>query len=100
MTIGAVSGGMLMKIGRRKAVIISCSIGLLGSSISILPLNLYSILIGRFIFGISSGLLSSITPRFLEETIPNHLFDTLQPIWTFSGTIGTITAYYLINVVP
>jgi hypothetical protein len=34
MTIGAVSGGQLMKIGRRKAVIIACSFGIIGNVIT------------------------------------------------------------------
>jgi len=34
MTIGAVSGGSLMKIGRRKAVIIACSFGIVGNVIT------------------------------------------------------------------
>jgi MFS family permease len=34
MTIGAVSGGQLMKIGRRKAVLIACTFGIAGNIIT------------------------------------------------------------------
>jgi MFS family permease len=91
MTIGAVCGGILMKIGRRKALILCCLLGIVATGVTIIPrfypdnedgsndtnftLNYILMLGGRFFFGISVGLISSICPRFLEETIPNHLYD-------------------------
>lgn len=75
MTIGAVCGGILMRIGRRRAVILVNIIGVTGCIITITPLDYTRILIGRFLLGLSVGLISSICPKMLEETIPNHLFD-------------------------
>ena len=63
MTLGAVSGGQLMKIGRRKAVIIACSFGIIGNVITNF-LSFYNLIIGRLLFGFSVGLFSSMVPRF------------------------------------
>ncbi len=83
MTIGAIVGGILMKIGRRKSLIIICIIGIIGNLITF---NFYltTILIGRFIFGFSTGLSSSIVPRMIEETIPSHIYDSLGVTFAFS----------------
>jgi len=63
MTLGAVSGGQLMKIGRRKAVIIACSFGIIGNVVTNF-LSFYNLIIGRLLFGFSVGLFSSMVPRF------------------------------------
>ena len=83
MTLGAVGGGSLMKIGRRKAILIACVIGLAGNIITFF-LSFWNLIIGRFLFGFSVGLFSSICPRMNEETIPAHLFDSLGPTFSFS----------------
>ena len=75
MTIGALFGGVFMRIGRWKAIFMANLLGIVGSFITITPLDYTRILVGRFLQGISVGLISSICPKMLEETIPNHLFD-------------------------
>ena len=82
MTIGAVCGGYLMRIGRRRAVLLINTLGIVGCAISVTPLDYYRILIGRFLLGLSVGLISSICPKMLEETIPNHLFDSFGPMFS------------------
>ena len=83
MTFGAIVGGILMKIGRRKSLIIICFIGLTGNLISF---NFYywTILLGRFVFGFATGLSSSIVPRIIEETVPSHLYDSMGVSYPFS----------------
>ena len=99
MTIGAVSGGQLMKIGRRKAVLIACSFGIIGNVITNF-LSFYNLIIGRLLFGFSVGLFSSMCPRFQEETYPSHLYDKLAPLYNFSQTVGTIFAYFFGEIIP
>ena len=83
MTFGAIVGGILMKIGRRKSLIIICLIGMTGNLITF---NFYfwTILLGRFIFGFATGLSSSIVPRIIEETVPSHLYDSMGVSYPFS----------------
>lgn len=86
MTLGAVTGGLVMKIGRRKSLFYCAFIGIVGTGITITPVfkpdnpdgsndtdfkyNFTIFMVGRFLFGLSVGLFSSICPRYLEETIP------------------------------
>ena len=83
MTIGAVGGGALMRIGRRRAIIIACLLGIAGNIITYF-LSYWNLIIGRLMFGFSVGLFSSICPRMNEETIPAQLYDTLGPTYSFS----------------
>lgn len=99
MTLGAVSGGRIIKIGRRKTLFLSICLGILGLSITMVE-NFNVILVGRLIFGYSGGVMSVTAPRFVEETVPNHLFSTLGPLFTFTQTVGTLIAYLLGEVLP
>ena len=83
MTIGAVSGGVIMKIGRRKALILASAYGIAGNLLTY-HLNIYFLIIGRFLFGFSVGIFSSVCPKYMEETIPAHLYDTLAIIYNTS----------------
>jgi MFS family permease len=83
MTLGAVNGGLLMRIGRRKALFICCILGIIGVSTTLIW-NYKAIIVGRFIFGFSVGLISSVCPKYIEEVVPNKLFDRLAPSFNFS----------------
>jgi MFS family permease len=69
MTLGAVTGGIFIKRGRRFALIISCIIGIIGVSLSLIEI-IYILLIGRFIYGLSIGLISVAIPRYIDEVVP------------------------------
>jgi len=99
MTLGAVNGGILMRIGRRRAIILCCILGIAGVSTTMIW-NFQLILLGRFIFGFSVGLFSSICPKFIEEVVPNKLFDMLAPVFNFSQSLGTICAYFWGEILP
>jgi MFS family permease len=70
LTLGAVSGGKIVTIGRRKSYIMACAVGLFGVVLTLFE-SIAAILIGRLIFGLSCGLLSINIPRYIEETIPS-----------------------------
>lgn len=99
MTIGAVCGGILMKIGRRRALILASLLGVIGIGLT-MKLDFTFLMIGRFIYGFSVGLYSSIVPRFIEEESPSHLYDQVAPTYCFSQTVGTICAYFLGAILP
>lgn len=62
--------------------------------------NYWTILVGRFIFGFATGSISSTVSRYIEETIPAHLFENLQPVFCFSQTFGGVCAYMLGEFLP
>lgn len=47
-------------------------IGFIGLSIQMIE-KIPAILIGRLIYGVGCGLMSIVGPRFVEETVPDHL---------------------------
>lgn len=71
-TLGALSGGRIIKMGRKKTFIMANLIGFLGLSIQMIE-KIPAILIGRLIYGVGCGLMSIVGPRFVEETVPDHL---------------------------
>ena len=99
MTIGAVSGGIFMKIGRRKAMMIACFLGVCGYTAT-LWLNIYALIAGRCVVGFSCGLLSAIGPRYLEETIPHHLYNSLATLYYSTMAGGGVISYFSGELLP
>jgi MFS family permease len=67
-------GGQIIEIGRRKVIIISTLMAIVGASIS---LFLYepTIFLGRLIHGLTSGVLTCAASKIVDETVPSHLND-------------------------
>ena len=99
MTIGAVSGGIFMRIGRRKALIVACILGV-GGYTATLWLNIYALIAGRCVVGFSCGLLSAIGPRYLEETIPQHLYNSLATLYYSTMAGGGVISYFSGELLP
>ena len=74
ITLGSIIGGVLVSKGRRINIIIFNIIAILGSCMSIVT-NFWVLMVGRFLFGFSSGVFLCATPKVIEETIPTHLQD-------------------------
>lgn len=100
MTLGAVSGGVMMKIGRRKSMFVCLAIGLVGNGITFDIHSFALIIIGRFLFGISAGLYSSIVPRMFAETLPQHLLSTTIASFCCAQTVATLIAFLLGAILP
>lgn len=67
--------------------------GLIASVLSVIS-NFYVICVGRFIFGMSAGVLIAVAPRMLEETVPHDIYDS-----GFGASINTsLDALILINL--
>ncbi len=90
-TIGALSGGSILKIGRKNTFIIASVIGFIGTSASLIE-NLTWILSGRLIYGVGCGILSIAGPRFIEETVPDRLVSLFSPLFMCSVAFGGMIA--------
>ena len=88
-----------MSNGRRRTIIASLFIGLLGNIVTYY-LNFYVIMIGRFMFGISNGIFSSTILRFINETLPFHIADSFSVGYVFISTVGCIIAFYIGSLLP
>jgi len=69
MAIGSFAGGMLVKSGRRKNMIIWNIVGACGIAVTLI-MNFWAILFGKFIWSTAVGVLSTAGPLIVAETIP------------------------------
>ena len=100
MTLGAISGGILMQIGRRRSMFICLLIGIVGNFCTMSIHNFLMIMFGRFLFGYSVGLYSSIVPKMFEETIPIHLLSSMIAGFNCAQNVAIFTAFLLGAILP
>ena len=75
ISAGSLFGGdYVQSLGPKKTIIIFNVFGLIGSIMS-LQLSFKFMCLGRFFFGLTSGVLLCATSRVLEDTIPVRLID-------------------------
>ena len=75
MAFGCTLAGKLFRYGKRRVIMIFQVLCILGCVLSFLTLNFTTILVGRFIFGMSAGVFVSMCPVIIEETVPGKLMD-------------------------
>lgn len=56
MMLGAITGGVLMSIGRRRSMFICLTIGLVGNLLSINLSSFWMVIVGRVLFGYAVGI--------------------------------------------
>ena len=89
----------MRKLGRRKTIMLSCVIGIIGV-IAALVMNFWMQMTGKFIFGFSCGLIKTTVPRFVIETIPKEIYDRISPFFKQGISVGTILAYSTVYLLP
>jgi len=63
MAIGAYMGGVIMRWSRRYCVIIASALGMVGAAATLI-INIWSLYLGRVIYGVSAGMLSVSISRY------------------------------------
>ena len=71
---GSIVGGPLIKFGKRRMIIMT-NIFVIITSLMSLPKNWPLMIISRFLFSFFAGVHVAMTPKILDETIPDHLMD-------------------------
>lgn len=84
MAVGSFSGGIAIQMGRRKTSIIFNILSVI-SLCTTLILSLPAIVIGKFLFGFSSGVINVAHTKMLDETVPVDLL----------GAFGIATNLYI-----
>jgi primosomal protein N' len=74
ITFGAMIGGKVMNKGRRMPMIVFNLIGACACILSVFD-EYYISLTGKVLFGMCTGVLITIAPRVIQETIPDQHFD-------------------------
>jgi cyanate permease len=88
MTITAPVGGKLIAYGRHKILCISALIGILGISMTLF-INIYLLLFGKLLYGVSVGLIAVSLPRYMDEVLPSNIVGTFGALYCFSFAIAT-----------
>ena len=99
LMISAALSGSLVKYGRRKALILSAFIGIVGTGITIVQ-NFWAIIIGRLFYGFSVGIIAIAMPRLMEETVPSNLNGAYGGLYCLSFAFATLLAYALAVFLP
>ena len=56
-------------------------------------LNFIALIIGRILFGISTGGMYCIIPKWIEETVPNDKLGKFITIFRINASLGTFVAF-------
>ena len=74
VTVGAVVSGSLARKSIRRTFLALNLLGILGCLISCI--NTYStVILGRFLYGCVGGVMISLTPKMLQQTIPMDIYN-------------------------
>jgi MFS family permease len=66
---GSLAGGLIIKIGRRRTLLIFNVLSIFAISLTCF-LNVNMIIVGKLLFGFTSGVLNIAAPSMLDETVP------------------------------
>jgi MFS family permease len=99
ITIGAVFGGQVIRIGRRKANFIANFMVLIGCALQ-MHLSVPTLMIGRFINGLTAGICAVISTKCYGENIPGELASVYGLLYNAFVCIGFPLSYGLGFILP
>lgn len=95
--IGAAANGILADIfGRKKIIIATAIIFILGSILSAISLNVQLLIISRIMVGLAVGMVNFVVPLYLSEVSPKNIRGMLVSLYQWAITAGILFSY-LIN---
>ena len=97
--IGSIIGGRMLMFGRRKTVIISQLICILGASITMI-VHVATLSLGRVLEGIGAAMMNVVFGKLMAETLPPHLFGNFGMAANSSMSIGLILVFGLGGILP
>ena len=97
--IGASTGGRIIRSGRRRALIMSCCVGILGCALQCLRFET-ALIFGRVIYGYSAGLIATSANRMVDEYVPLKVYNKVTPIFSFCINLGSSIAAFTAVVLP
>lgn len=102
--LGAIFGAVIScsisrRFGRRKMLMLSDIIGIIGCYISIIPTN-YTFGIGRFITGFVAGSFAAVCPIYLNEIAPTDISGRVGILVQYNITLGIAVAYAMALPLP
>lgn len=92
--VGALSIGSLSdRFGRKKLLIVSAVLFLLGAGLCAAATGFTMMVIARIILGLAVGAASALTPAYLAELAPKERRGSLSTLFQLMITFGILLAY-------
>lgn len=100
LTLGCMFGAFFCgpiadRWSRRWSILMANIVFLIGSIIQCSAVNIPMIFIGRFIAGLSIGMLSMVVPLYLSELAPSNIRGGLVALQQLGITVGIMIAFWL-----
>ena len=93
--IGAATNGVLADVfGRKKIIMATAIIFILGSILCGFAPNVYVLIISRIFVGLAVGIVNFVVPLYLSEVSPKQLRGTLVSLYQWAITAGILFSYY------
>lgn len=94
--IGAATNGILADIfGRKKIILATALIFILGSVMCAFAPNVYILIISRIFVGFAVGIVNFVVPLYLSEISPKNLRGTLVSLYQWAITSGILFSYFI-----
>ena len=94
--IGAATNGILADIfGRKKIIISTAVIFVLGSMLCGFAPNIYVLIASRILVGLAVGIVNFVVPLYLSEISPKTLRGTLVSLYQWAITAGILFSYFI-----
>ena len=94
--IGAATNGILADIfGRKKIILVTALIFILGSVMCAFAPNVYILIISRIFVGFAVGIVNFVVPLYLSEISPKNLRGTLVSLYQWAITSGILFSYFI-----
>lgn len=88
-----ISGILSNKFGRRKTILISAVIFILGSIVCSMAPSAHVLMLARFFLGIAVGVASFTAPLYLSEISPQRVRGSMISMYQLMITIGIVLAF-------
>lgn len=94
--IGAATNGILADMfGRKKVIIATAIIFILGSILCGFAPNVYVLIISRIFVGLAVGIVNFVIPLYLSEISPKAVRGTLVSLYQWAITAGILFSYFI-----
>ncbi len=94
--IGAATNGVLADIfGRKKIIMATAVIFILGSLMCAFAPNVYVLILSRIFVGFAVGIVNFVVPLYLSEVSPKNLRGTLVSLYQWAITAGILFSYFI-----
>ena len=94
--IGAGTNGILADMfGRKKIIIATAVIFIIGSILCALAPNIYVLILSRILVGLAVGIVNFLVPLYLSEVAPKQMRGTLVSLYQWAITAGILFSYVI-----